>query len=196
MDVPDVCDGETATTVGLGPDPPVGQLFAYSETADEPVVDVPERRRYTLPVLLLVLAAGAVIVTSALFVDRLERRDAAPIVASPSTEAVTSSSAEVYSPTPVALPSVTASIETAAPPVPAPDADTVYLAALARAGFKPTNPAGAIGNGHSVCTYLAKGHTAQEAVISVNTDSNNTMTVPMAYAFVHAAIDAYCPQYK
>lgn len=190
-----VCD-ETAVVLDVAITEAAELAWSADDADEDPQ---PSHRRYVFPLALVVLAAAAVVVTATLFVGQLRHHTAAAGADSTVTQAAPSPAAVEPVPTVVA-PSLTAALQTAASATAQPktlaDADAAYLSALSRAGFTPTNLTGAVADGHSVCTYISQGHTPQDAVVSVNVSSNNAMTVPLAYAFVRAAIDAYCPQYQ
>ncbi len=154
--------------------------------------------RYTALALLLVVAAGAIVVAILLPAMHQERHAGPPSVAATAPKrAEPTSSAVAPSPTvPDAAPfnarlDAVAQHESEFPG--ASDADAAYLAALQRSGMTITNTGQAISGGHAVCDYLAQGQTTAAAAQMVMAGGPG-LKLADANNYVSAAISAYCPQ--
>jgi hypothetical protein len=79
-------------------------------------------------------------------------------------------------------------------PPPPPDRDTIYLDLLDRAGVTAPTKDKAISNGHLICRALDQGDSIQTVVTEVNR-INPSLNHTQSDGAVHAAINAYCPQY-
>ncbi len=193
----------------LSSDAPVddADLPVDDDDADEPDDDdhspQPASRagsvvRYAALGILLVVAAGAIVVAILLPTLNPERHAGPPNVAATAPKRTEpSSSAEVPSPTaPDAAPfnarlDAVAQHESEFPG--ASDADAVYLTALQRSGMTITNTGQAISGGHAVCAYLAQGQTPAAAALMVMAGGPG-LKLADANNYVSAAISAYCPQ--
>jgi hypothetical protein len=79
-------------------------------------------------------------------------------------------------------------------PTPAPaDPDQVYLADLAAAGIRVTDPALVVAGAHDICAHLASGGSRADVVRGLRT--NPTLTEGNAVAITLLAVQVYCPQY-
>ncbi len=164
----------------------------------EPVSRTGSVVRYSLLAILMVVAAGAIVVAIMLPAAQSERHGGRPNAAATAPKRTEPSSA-------VELPSPTS-------PVPSPfnagldavvqhesefpgtsDADAVYLTALQRSGLVITNTGQAISGGHAVCAYLAQGQTPAAAASMVMAGGQG-LKLADANNYVSAAISAYCPQ--
>lgn len=115
----------------------------------------------------------------------------------PAAEVVTQPSAAAPSTEPAPpLPATTGSVaqKITPPPLPAPDPDTEFLAAMDRAQVHMTTEAEAIGQGHHVCRSLDKGASIQGITAQILSVSPG-ISEPQVRSVVYAAVDAYCPQY-
>lgn len=76
-----------------------------------------------------------------------------------------------------------------------PDADQHFLDLVSQIpGINLTDPRGAIGSAHGMCSAIQYGVTPdQEVTMTMN---NTGLTPEHARAVVNAAIAAYCPQYS
>lgn len=203
--------GTETTLFSATPESPLSLKLAYSaedvadDLAEPDEKDVPldaeprfgSTARYALGALLVLITAGAVIVTVALFMAQHRSRPvsqgspAAP--AAPTRPATPSDAPTSDAPRDPAW--WNAPLEAVAQHLTLADADAAYLSAIGRAGLVITTPERAIANGHSVCEYLAQGHTPSDAIMN-DLAHNPTMSTANARDFIYAAINAYCPQYR
>lgn len=178
--------------------------LAYSETAGEDDAGDAESGsawRYALGGLLVLVTAGAFVVSAAVFMAQRDKHRAAPTPPAPAATSTTNSPSAEPSPLPT-TPNVgdparwNAPMEaTAQHLVPQPDPDQVYLAAMQNAGLIIYNPARAIASAHALCSYLADGHTKVEATRAAMTGESSLSAMDAA-RFVVIAVNIYCPQYK
>lgn len=80
----------------------------------------------------------------------------------------------------------------AAPAVAEPT-DGNFLGALDKMGITYPDPADAVAGGHSVCDYIAQGHSANQAAKAVK-NANPSLTLTRASQFVSISQAAYCEQ--
>jgi hypothetical protein len=186
--------GQTAIVSDLPPNP-AAELAWSADTDDPEPPRAASAAKYTLAVMAVVLAAGAVAVTGSILLDRMGRPAAAvstsvavsTATASPVAESPAPSTSSTWS---GQIPSAVAEHET-----PPPNADDTFLAALARGGVPIGDPVKAVASGRSVCTYLAQGHTTVEAVRTLMS-TTPTVTLKDTAGFVVAAVNVYCPERK
>ncbi|WP_368834367.1 DUF732 domain-containing protein [Mycobacterium intracellulare] len=95
------------------------------------------------------------------------------------------------------LPATTGSVaqKITPPPLPAPDPDTEFLAAMDRAQVHMATEPEAINQGHQVCRSLDKGASIQGITAQILSVSPG-ISEPQVRSVVYAAVDAYCPQFE
>jgi hypothetical protein len=154
--------------------------------------------RYVLAVAAVVLAAGAVIVTGSMLIEKIQRR---PAVGAPATTVTTvtapatqTTAALAATPAPISLPpsTPTASAQTVTPPTW--DRDAIFFAMLANADIAPNAMKAPVDDAHSICGFLVT-HTPADAATRTNR-IYPWLTPAQSSAYVYAAIDAYCTQYE
>lgn len=179
--------------------------LAYSEAAaaDDDTDDAESGSawRYALGGLLVLVTAGAFVVSAAVFMAQRDKHRAAPTPAAPAATSTTNSPSAEPSPAPTTPDAGdparwNAPLEAVAQHlVPQPDPDQVYLAAMQNAGLIIYNPARAIASAHALCSYLADGHTKVEATRAAMTGETSLSAMDAA-RFVVIAVNIYCPQYR
>lgn len=212
MDVEDVFPGnaaaETAAWDGDGAGgaetevvaPDVDELaWSAADTDDDDEPGPQPLWRRVLPTLLAVLAAGAVVVTGSMLLDRIGQTQSsvgATTTTAGSVPAADSSTAPSAPSVGLRVPLVNA------PPIQRKtlaDVDAAYLQMLDLAGFAAaSDPAGQIKTGHMICVAVADGRRSVPDIASFvsETSYNHSISVAQAYKYVYAALDAYCPQYR
>lgn len=80
-----------------------------------------------------------------------------------------------------------------AAPAAAEPADPNFLGALDQVGISYPNPADAVAGGHTVCEYLASGHSTNQAAKGVK-NANPSLTLTKAHQFVGIARATFCAQ--
>ncbi|OBH16602.1 hypothetical protein A5710_18220 [Mycolicibacter sinensis] len=80
-----------------------------------------------------------------------------------------------------------------AAPAAAEPSDTGFLGALDQMGISYPNPADAVAGGHTVCEYLASGHSTNQAAKGVK-NANPGLTLTKAHQFVGIARSMYCAE--
>jgi hypothetical protein len=90
-------------------------------------------------------------------------------------------------------PPVTVTTEASPPPR---SQDRQFLDALHAAALIPDDPATTIADAHAVCSYLAQGHSEQDAVVSAMSNHPPAhVTWDIMEKLTHIAVQIYCPQY-
>ncbi|MEB3020373.1 DUF732 domain-containing protein [[Mycobacterium] crassicus] len=80
-----------------------------------------------------------------------------------------------------------------AAPAAADTGDSGFLGALDQQGISYPNAADAVAGGHTVCEYLASGHSPNQAAKGVK-NANPTLTLTKAHQFVSIARANFCAQ--
>ncbi|MEB3032309.1 DUF732 domain-containing protein [[Mycobacterium] nativiensis] len=80
-----------------------------------------------------------------------------------------------------------------AAPASAETGDTGFLGALDQLGISYPNAADAVAGGHTVCEYLASGHSPNQAAKGVK-NANPSLTLTKAHQFVGIARANFCAQ--
>lgn len=80
-----------------------------------------------------------------------------------------------------------------AAPAAAEPGDGNFLGALDKMGISYPDAADAVAGGHSVCDYIAEGHTVNQAAKAVK-NANPSLTLTRASQFVSISRAAYCEQ--
>ncbi|MEO6795121.1 MAG: DUF732 domain-containing protein [Mycobacterium sp.] len=80
-----------------------------------------------------------------------------------------------------------------AAPAAAEPTDDGFLVALDQVGIAHPSPADAVAGGHTVCEYLASGHSTNQAAKGVK-NANPSLTLTKAHQFVGVARASYCAQ--
>jgi hypothetical protein len=167
-----------------------GESFAWSEddSLDEPVVGS------WRAVLLRAAAVLAFCVLTAVSVVVVWREWPQPQPAPVSSVAPSVQAAEVEvaspAPTSVGLPPVGDAAR-----MKPPDPDTRFLAAMDRAEVHMPTKDAAVNQGHLICRSLDQGNSV-EAISARLLSLSPGVTYEQIGQVVHAAINAYCPQYE
>lgn len=198
-------DDGTLAAAALSGRPAAVDPLAYSQediggdsepdTDAEP--DAGSAWRYAVGALLVLVTAGAFVVTTALLMGQLGQHPAP----SPWADAPISAPPVWTPPDTPAIPETVdpgrwnPALEAIAQHQTPRNPDAIYLADLVAAGFTVTDLTKPISDAHNICRYLSIGHTPAEAA------AQNIVIYPKfspaeSAAYVNAAIDAYCPQYK
>ncbi|BBX24341.1 hypothetical protein MTER_37520 [Mycolicibacter terrae] len=80
-----------------------------------------------------------------------------------------------------------------AAPAAAEPSDSGFLGALDQVGISYPNPVDAVAGGHTVCEYLASGHSTNQAAKGVK-NANPSLTLTKAHQFVSIARSTYCAE--
>jgi len=86
-----------------------------------------------------------------------------------------------------------AGLLTLAAPAAANTDDNGFLGALDKMGISYPDAADAVAGGHSVCEYLAEGHSPNQAAKAVK-NANPSLTLTRASQFVSIARASYCEE--